>query len=164
MESEGMVHALEEIQRLLRSDGCLIDIHPVLEAPLIKVYQGSSIVFVEPDPSYDYEEDPRQAEDALAQVVLRRLFVIERSREFDLLTYGSSVAELRDYWAKAGAYDDSPKDDAVEARATELYAQVEEIMRATGQGAEVALHERARITRLNPNVRLPLMSLSGIMS
>ena len=152
MKYEGMVHALEEIRRLLRPDGCLIDIHPVLEAPLVEVYQGSRVLFVEPYPGYDYEEDLRQAEDALAQIVQRGPFVVERSGEFDLLTYGSSVAELRDFWAKAGAYDDSPKDEAVEGREAELYARVEEIMQAAGPGAEVALHERARITRLNPTV------------
>ena len=153
MEYEGMVHALQEIQRMLKPDGCLIDIHPVLEAPLIKVYQGSRILFVEPDLGYDYEEDLRQAENALTQVLDRRLFVIERSSEFELITYASSVPELRDFWAKVGAYDDSPKDHAVEARLTELYDGVEEIRQAAGEKAEVAYHERARITRLNPNVR-----------
>jgi len=153
MKYEGMVHALEEIQRLLRPDGCLIDIQPVLEAPLFKVYQGSSVVFVEPDPSYDYEEDLRQADAALAQVIQRGLFAIERGVEFDFLTYGSSVSELRDFWAKAGAYDDGPKKDVVEPQVTELDSRIDEIMRAAEQGAEVALHERAHITRLNPNVR-----------
>jgi len=148
-----MVHALQEIQRMLKPDGCLIDIHPVLEAPLIKVYQGSRILFVEPDLGYDYEEDLRQAENALTQVLDRRLFVIERSSEFELITYASSVPELRDFWAKVGGYDDSPKDQAVEARLTELYDGVEEIRRAAGKKAEVAYHERARITRLNPNAR-----------
>jgi len=149
-----MVHALEEIQRLLKPDGCLIDIHPVLEAPLIKVYQGSRVLFVESNPDHDRtEEESRQAEDALAQVVQRGLFIIERNSEFDLPIYGSSVIELRDFRAKIGAFDDSPKDDAVEAQRTALYARVDEIMQAAGDGAEVAYHERARITRMNPNVR-----------
>ena len=147
-----MVHALQEIQRMLKPDGCLIDIHPVLEAPLIKVYQGSRIIFVEPDLSYDYEE-LRQAENALTQVLDRRLFVLERSSEFELITHASSVPELRDFSAKVGAYDDSPKDHAVEARVTELYGRVEEIRQAAGEKAEVSYHERARITRLNPNIR-----------
>ena len=60
-----MVHALEKFQRLLKSDGCLIDIQPLIEAPLIKVFQGNTAVFVEPDPSYDYEEDLRQADAVL---------------------------------------------------------------------------------------------------
>jgi hypothetical protein len=149
MEREGMVHALEEIHRLLKSDGRLIEIHPVLESPLIKVYRGNTVLFVEPYPGYDYEDDLRHAEEALVQVIQHRLFVIERNNEFDLITYASAVAELRDYWAKAGAYDDSPKDEEVEAREAELYAQVEEFMQAAGE-AQVALHERARISRLRP--------------
>ncbi len=153
MKYEGMVHALEEIHRLLRPGGNLIDIHPVLKSPLVEVYQGSRVLFVEPYPGYDYEEDLRQAEDALAQIVQRRLFVVERNGEFDFVTYGSSVAELRDFLVKAGAYDDRPKDEAVAARAAELAARVEEIMHAAGEGAEVAYHERGRIARLNPSVR-----------
>ncbi|MGH7404398.1 MAG: hypothetical protein ACREJA_00760 [Candidatus Methylomirabilales bacterium] len=150
MKYEGMVHALEEIRRLLSPAGSLIDIHPALEAPLIKVCQDGRALFAEPSPAYDYEEDLRQAEHALAQVVQRRLFVIERSGVFDFLTYGSSVAELRDFWENAGAYDDRPKGEAVAAREAELYARVDKIMQAAGQGAEVVGHERGRIARLRP--------------
>lgn len=67
-----MVHALKEIHRLLKSDGCLIEIHPALESPLIKVYQGDAVLFVEPYPGYDYEDDIRHAEDALVQVIQHR--------------------------------------------------------------------------------------------
>jgi len=150
MEHEGMVHALEGIERLLRPGGCLIDIHPVLEAPLVEVFEGGEVAFAESSPSYDYEEDLRQAEDALARIVERGLFVTDRGREFDFLTYGSSVAELRDFMAKAGAYDESPEDDAVVARKAELYARVDEVMRGSGDRVEVAFREKARMTRLTP--------------
>jgi len=147
-----MVHALEEVQRLLNSDGCLIDIQPLIEAPLLKIYQGSSVIFVEPDPSYDYEEDLRQADAALTQVIQRGLFVIEERSEFDFLTHGSSAQELLAFWGKASA-DDNISEDPAEQRIKEVYARVEEIRQAAGEGAEVALHERARILRLNPNSR-----------
>lgn len=87
MEHEGMVHALEGIERLLRPDGSLIDIHPVLEAPLVEVHTGGGVAFAESSPSYDYEEDLRQAEDALARIVQRGIFVTDRGHEFDFLTY-----------------------------------------------------------------------------
>ena len=143
-----MVHALEGINRLLRHDGSLIDIHPVLEAPLVEVHEGGRVAFAESSPSYDYEEDLRQAEDALARIVERGMFFRDRDHEFDFLTYGSSVAELRDFMAEAGAYDDRPEDDAVVARKAELYARVDEIMGASGDRAEVAFHERGRVARL----------------
>ena len=76
---------------------------------------------------------------ALQQIIRRRLFVIERSSEFDFLTYGSSISELQDFWG-----------EPAEARAAELYTQVEEFMQPVRNGARVALHERARISRLIP--------------
>jgi len=147
-----MVHALEKAQRLLKSDGRLIDIQPLIEAPLLKVYQENNVVFVEPDPSYDYEEDLRQADAALTQVIQRGLFVIEERSEFDFLTHGSSAPELLAFWGKASADDDISEAPA-EQRIKEVYARVEEIRQAAGQGAEVVLHERARIIRLTPNLR-----------
>ena len=151
MKPEGMVHALEEIYRLLRPDGCLIAICPVSGVSLVEVYQGGRVLFAEPDPVPPEDHEViTQAEDALAQVVQRRLFVIEGSGEFNFLTYGSSVVELRDFKAKANAYDDSPKDEAVAVREAELYARVEGIMRAAGEGGEVVLHGKARIARLRP--------------
>jgi SAM-dependent methyltransferase len=152
MEAAGMVHALEEIHRLLKPDGCLIDIHPVAEAPLIKVYQEKNLLFTESDPGYDYEVDLYDAEDALKEIVRRGLFLFEGRDEFDLVTYSSSVPDLRDFFAMIGAYSNSPKDDAVTARQAEVYARADEIMRDAVE-AEIAYHERADITRLNPNVR-----------
>lgn len=149
MVHEGMVHALEEIQRLLRPDGRLIDIHPVVEAPLIEVRHGDEVVLAEPDPSHDGQE-MLHAEDALSKLIERGLFAMEASREFDFSVYGSSVAELRDFRARTGAYDTRPVDDAVAARAAELYARVEKIMRGSTARPEVAYHERGRMTRLSP--------------
>ena len=45
-----MVHALEEIHRLLRPDGRLIEIHPALEEPYVMVKSDGYVAFVEPDP------------------------------------------------------------------------------------------------------------------
>lgn len=144
-----MVHALEEIHRLLRPDGYLIDIHPVLEAPVIEVYHGAKLLFAEPGPDY-WGEDYRQADHALTQVTQRHLFVVERSGEFDFLTHSSSVAELRDFLAEANAYEARPKEEAAVGWNADLTARVEAVMQAAGQGAEVAYHERARIARLKP--------------
>ena len=150
MKHESMVHALEEILRLLKPGGTLIDIHPVVQAWLCEVTQGGKAVFAEPSPTYDYEEDLIQADVALAQVVQRRLFDRDIEGEFDFLTYASSAAELREFLKKASAYEDSLQDDEVTARAEELAARVEQIRQACGEGAEVAAHERGRITLLRP--------------
>jgi hypothetical protein len=147
MAREGMVHALEAIHRLLKPGGCLLDIHPLPQAPLAKIVQGGKNTFTGPVPAPD-EEDVRQAEAALAQVVQRRLFVVERSGVFDFLVYASSVAALRNFLEEANAFQDSPPDEAAAAAQDELAARLEEALQAAGEGAEVAYQERARITRL----------------
>ncbi len=144
-----MVHALEEIRRLLKPGGMLIDIHPVPEGVIIKALQGGKILFAERKRE-TCDEDVLHAEKAIAQVVERDLFAVDRRAEFDFLTYASSVRELRAYWNEQDAYKESPKDEATVAREEDLYAQVEEIMLASGAGAEVAFHEKARIARLRP--------------
>jgi hypothetical protein len=150
MEAEGMVHALEEIRRLLKPDGYLIDIHPVRKAPLINVVQGNDVLFVESDPGYDYDDGLRHADEALGEIIRRGSFRIEGENEFEFITYTTSIAEMRDYWAKYGAFDDEPKDNAIVEHQNDVYTRADEIMRNTSD-AEIAYHERARITRLKPN-------------
>jgi hypothetical protein len=149
MEHEGMVHALEEIHRLLRPDGSLIDIHPSLEVPLVEIHQDGKAVFTEPVPEHDCQ-DKQQAEKALAEVVQRGLFMVQRADVFDFLVYASSIVELRSFLEEANAFEVSPPDEEAAAWQAELAAQVVEAMQAAGEGAEVAFHERVYITRLRP--------------
>jgi hypothetical protein len=149
MDPEGMVHALEEIRRLLKSDGVLINILPASEGSLIKALQGGKILFAERRCEI-CDDDELHAEDAVTQVVEQDLFVVDRSAEFDFLRYASSVRELRACWEEEWAYDDSPRKEAEVAREEYLFAQVEEIMQTSGAGSEAAIHSKARITRLKP--------------
>ncbi|MGD2050126.1 MAG: hypothetical protein PVH03_11535 [Chloroflexota bacterium] len=145
-----MVHALENIHRLLKQAGHLIDIHPFAEAPLIEIHQGGKIVFAEPLPAYDIE-DIQHAERALTHVIQRGLFSVERVTEFTSRTYASSVAELRDFLVEQSAFKD--EDEATgkwEKERAEFALRVEAAMRAFGEGAEVAFYERVRLSRLAP--------------
>ncbi len=153
-----MVHALKEIKRLLKPDGFLVDIHPIREEPLIQIYQRENLLFSESDPGYDYDESLRHADEALEEVVRRGLFLIEGKAEFELVTHASSVAEMRDYWAKYGAYDEEPKDDAITTRQNDMYNRANEIMQRV-RGEEITYHERARITRLKPVVQWGIPSM-----
>ena len=106
MQHEGMVHALEEVHRLLKPAGILIEIHPAVDAPpYVEVRSNGQLFFSEGDPVFDYEEDLRQADAAVTTVLDRGLFVLEDRRRFELLTYAASVKEMRDHWAFVGAYD-----------------------------------------------------------
>lgn len=146
-----MVHALEEIRRLLKPNGRLIDIHPDIEAQLIEIHQDNRILFVEPIPwAADDQEVIRLADAALAQIVRRGFFAIEHSRKFDYRTYGSSATELREQFSKPSGVHETTKDEAEMASEAKLFARIEAFMQTAGDGTEVAVRERVQITRLSP--------------
>ena len=149
MDHEGMVHALEETRRLLKPSGVMINILPIPEGYFIEVHHDGRILFSERKRE-TLSEDVLRAEAAITQVLDRGLFVLEQKDEFDLRTYGSSVAEVRAYWEEQNAYEEEPKEEDILAREEYLYAQVEQILDELGEGAEVAIRDRARIARLRP--------------
>jgi hypothetical protein len=149
MEHEGMVHALEEIHRLLRPAGTVIEIHPALEFPSLEVSTNGKLLFSEDDPGFDYEEDSRLAEAAVATVVGRGVFVLEKSRRFELRTHASSLKELRDHWAVADAYDPEEKEETLARRQEEMYARAQDVLERS-PGAELVYVEPATMSRLTP--------------
>ena len=108
-----MVHALEEIHRVTRPAGTVIEIHPALEFPFLEVRSNEELSFSEDDPGFDYGEDSLHAETAVATVVGRGLFVLDDRRRFELRTHASSLQELRDHWAVADAYDPEEKEETL---------------------------------------------------
>jgi hypothetical protein len=149
MEREGMVHALEQIHRLLRRSGTLIEIHPALEVPFVEVRSNGELSFREEDPGFDYEDDLRSAEKAVATVVARGVFVLHARHRFELRAHASSVRELRDHFAVAGAYDPEEKEDALVRQQDEMYARAHEVLDRS-PGAELVYVEPATMTRLMP--------------
>jgi len=134
-----MVHALEKIHQLLEPDGRLIDIHPTGDPPPIgvRISQQTTVVgrMKETDDFVEYA----QASDALAQVVRRGLFAVEREGTFEFVTHADSVSEWREYLAKE--WKDAILDAAVAAKA-------EELLSVSGPDRELILREQIRIARL----------------
>lgn len=144
-----MVHALEEIHRLTRPAGTLIEIHPAVEFPFVEVRSNGELSFSEHDPGYDYEDDLLSAEAAVATVVGRGDFVLEESRRFELRTYAASVEELRQYWEVYGAYDPEETEEALARRQDEMYARAHGVLERS-PGAELVYVEPATMSRLTP--------------
>jgi hypothetical protein len=149
MDHEGMVHALEETRRLLKLDGVLVNILPAPEGYSIEVHHDSRIAFAERKRE-TLSDDVLKAEAAVEHVLDRGLFVMDRKDEFEFLTYGSSVPELRAYWEEQNAHGAESKAEGILDREEYLYAQVEEILDELGDGAEVVFREWVRIARLRP--------------
>ena len=148
-----MVHALEEIHRVTRPAGTVIEIHPAaVEFPLLEVRSNEELSFSEDDPGFDYGEDSRHAETAVADVVGRGLFVLEDRRRFELRTHASSLQELRDHWAVADAYDPEEKEETLARLREEMYARAHEVLERS-PGAELEFVEPAIMSRLTPSAK-----------
>jgi len=135
-----MVHALEIIHRLLRPHGKLIDIHPVGEPSPVEVRVGRQTTLVGRLTETDDFVEYGQADAALAQVVQRRLFVLEREATFPFITHADSMSELREYLAKE--WKDAILDDQTARKAEELLAGPE-------RDKELLVHDRVHILQLS---------------
>src|SRR6266542_4479746 len=89
MPQGGMVHALEEIHRLLRPVATLIEIHPV-HGTWVEVRSKTGTPFVEFDPGFDSDEEV-SAENAVRTILDRCLFTLDADREFEFLWYASAA-------------------------------------------------------------------------
>ena len=136
-----MVHALEKVHRLIKPDGKLIDIHPTPEPASIEVRLGERIIpagwLRETDDYVEYE----LADTALANVVKRRLFILEREGAFTFVSHAHTLAELREYLADE--WQDAIIDDLTAMRAEELLGTFE-------RDKEVILRESIRIAQYRP--------------
>jgi hypothetical protein len=147
MKPEGMVHALEEIHRVTRPAGTLIEIHPALEFPFLEVRSNGELFFSENDPGFDWDEDSGHAEAAVAN--RRRPRPLRPPGEASVRTpeHVSSLDELRDHWAVADAYITEEKEESLARRAEEMYARAHEVLERS-PGAELVYVEPATISRL----------------
>ncbi len=151
MAPEGMVHALEEIHRLLKPAGALIEIHPAVDAPpFVEVRSNGRLSFSEDDPIFDYEDDLRYADAAVATVLDRGVFVLDDRRRLELRTYAASVKEMRDHWAFVGAYDPEEPEETLVRLRDEMYARAQAVIERTS-GGELVYVEPATMSRLTPS-------------
>lgn len=148
-----MVHALEEVRRLLKSTGKLIDMHPVAESLPVEIQRGEKIVPAGRLSITQWITDYQLADIALAEIKQRGIFVVEHESVFDAPTYYDSAEEMNkqltlsiNKFARNAewAAKDISEEEALAWRAAEL-------MRGAGSGAEVVVHERIQISRLRPN-------------
>jgi SAM-dependent methyltransferase len=151
MNQDDMVPALDEARRLIGPNGTVIDIHPVPGTAEVEIHHAGEVVFAEPASISDHEGE-RHADEALADVVARGLFVAERRSEFDFRVYASSARDLRDFLAEADAHARQDGRETNDSYETELYERVGRMIAAGATGAEVAYHEQAGITQLRPVV------------
>jgi len=147
-----MVHALEIIHRLLKPDGFLIDIHPVAEHSSVEIHQNGKIDQVGQLEIHQWCVDFEQADEALAEIIQRDMFIVEQKSTYDTLTYYDSAAEmgmsLKESILKYTRVDEPVEEEVQQVEA--LASRVEEMMN-TAKGAGLLLREKDHISRLRPN-------------
>jgi hypothetical protein len=145
MQPEGMVHALEQVHRLLVPGGSLIDIHPALGPLVVEIHQQGKLVFAQPDPE-DWSSDYRKADEAVAEILRKGLFRRIRRKQFEFYIYASSVRELCAYIDEVSGHEASTLEAATPE--ADFFRGVEKRMQGMGGEAQVATHERAHIALL----------------
>ncbi len=147
-----MVHALKEIRRLLKPTGTLIDIHPAAESSPVEINKEAKTEVAGYLSVGQWCIDYEQADQALSEIVQRGLFAVDRQSVLDSLTHYGSAAEMRTSLKEAlDKYARDAQSPAVEIPQVEaLAARAEELMQATGSGAELMVREVTYISRLRP--------------
>src|SRR5512140_240368 len=138
----GMVHALEGVRRLLKSTGVLIATHPVAESSPIEIMHAGKIDVAGLLLVRQWFTDYQQADIALAKIIQRGVFIVERESIFDSMTYYDSVDEMRTSLKRS--FDKFARDvhavDEDVPQAEALSARADELIQTAGSGAEVRVH------------------------
>ena len=147
-----MVHALEEIHRLLKLNGALLDIHPVSEPSPIEIHQAGKVDLVGLLSVRQWCYEFEQADIALAEIIQRGRFTVERNAVFDLPTHYASAAELGTDLKESVEIFARDAQAPIEPlpHVEVLTTRAEELMRAAVSAAELIVHERTHISRLRP--------------
>ena len=111
-----MVHALEEVWRVLVAGGWMVDLRPVsTDWPLEVIIDGRPMHAgtVDGSPSL---ADQIASDAAIAEMMYRRWFTLEEHTLFDLVYYWSTIEEMEAYvqdtWANTAAMPEATLEDA----------------------------------------------------
>ena len=105
MPHTGMVHALQEIWRVLITGKYLVDLRPRSENLQVEVVAGERVMWAGAIDESAYLPDDVAADKAVAQVIQEGWFSQRCRAQFDYSMYWESLDEMKAYateqWAKA---------------------------------------------------------------
>ncbi len=132
-----MVHALNEIRRVLTSGGYLIDLRPFVAKPPVEIISNDKIIpagFI--DDSHD-SPNYLAANNAVEYMTANGLFSLEQSDTFELYTYWDTITEFKTYM-DTGTTSILP---------AETLATVEQLLSRPGSTARIRERLNMTITR-----------------
>jgi SAM-dependent methyltransferase len=116
MEHEGMVHALDEIRRVLKPNGILIDLRPVEDHWLVEVASMQEIKVI--GNLTDMPEgiaDDEAAFRAMREVESHGWFMKEREEEFVFFYYWNTPSEMKEFMEEQWENFEKLEDDVFKA-------------------------------------------------
>ena len=134
-----MVHALEQVHRMLRPGGLLVDVHDLPAPSIIGVHASGTVVISGwLTDKVDYE-DERHALNSIARIVTEGYFLLEDERDFRYSVYADNLTELRAYleewWETAVLADQTAQ-------------KIEESLRQASGPAKIVIRVPTRMIRL----------------
>lgn len=93
----GMVHALHDIHRVLKTGGTLVDLRPAIGNRTVEVDLPFVTLHAGEIDSSGNTPDKIAADNAMAQVVAEGWFIKEHEEIFELVTDIDTVPDLREY-------------------------------------------------------------------
>jgi hypothetical protein len=139
MEHTGMVHALQEIWRVLARGGVLLDLRPrALKMPIAIAGPQAVMPAGYLDDTDEGHADDRAADAAMAAVEQEGLFTRERDSAFDFLWYWDTADEMSAHVAEK--WTDTHLSE-------EVLAEVRRLMARAGEGARVRVGSLMTLSR-----------------
>lgn len=133
-----MVHALEEIWRVLAPGGVMIDLRPFAEHSPVEVVADGQVTLAGRLDEPQTDPDDLAANEALAHVARAGIFRCERRAAFDLCYYWDTPAEMKAYIDSEWAIARLPED---------VFAEADRLAVSAGESARVRVRRNMIISR-----------------
>ena len=121
-----MVHALEELWRVLTPDGRLIDLRPRPANWPLEIVANGRFTRVGNTDNEPFLEDDSAAEAAIQGVALAGRFALEEKTSFDCLTYWDTLDDMLTYYRESPRRPPMFVPDDVLAKAQSVEAAADE--------------------------------------
>lgn len=119
-----MVHALEEVWRVIEADGWLIDIRPVASNPPLDIILKDDVKFAGDIDDSEWVHDEELVNDALEIIFARGDYVKERVERFQLTSYWDTIEGMTTYADEN--WEDTKIPESTLANAKKIIAQSKE--------------------------------------
>jgi hypothetical protein len=136
---EGMVHALQQMHKLLSPHGLLVNVHDLPVPARIEVHSPEKISRVGWLLDKDDFKEERCATNALAQVVTKGDFILEDERDFSRNIHVDDLNEFQALLAEKWTSAILP--DSISQR-------LEALLLETGQPVKIVVASHSRMTKL----------------